>query len=126
MSPQNGQANGSGSSLLDTKQPALPTTLLGANTPPQFTPEQIRQFVDLLEAPFDASVVEWRVTNTSKKGGTLRGQVIPYADQRAIPTVWMRCSLQPAGPGSIPFTRAPIFSAARMKSLLPKCSSPVT
>lgn len=39
----------------------------------------------LLEVPFDPIVIEWRVTNTSKGkiNGSLRGQVIPYADQRA-------------------------------------------
>ena len=35
-----------------------------------------------LEVPFDPRVIDWRVTNTSKNGKP-RGQVIPYADQRA-------------------------------------------
>jgi hypothetical protein len=96
MSPPNGRANSSGSSHLDTTQPALPVALLGTGTPPQFTPEQINEFVGLLEVPFDASVVEWRVTNTSKRGGTLRGQVIPYADQRAY-TDRLNALFTPAG-----------------------------
>ena len=79
MSPPNGHANGSGSSQLDTKESVLPAALLGTSTPSQFTPEQIKHFVDLLEVPFDASVIEWRVTNTGKGNGRLRGQVIPYA-----------------------------------------------
>jgi hypothetical protein len=38
--------------------------------------------VALLELPFDSSVIDWRVTNTTKDSPP-RGQVIPYADQRA-------------------------------------------
>src|SRR5258708_33053038 len=48
---------------------------------PQFSADQIRFFVSQLETPFDPSVIEWRVTNTTKD--RQRGQVIPYADQRA-------------------------------------------
>jgi hypothetical protein len=39
--------------------------------------------VGFLEVPFDSSVIDWRVTNTTKGNGHPRGQVIPYADQRA-------------------------------------------
>jgi hypothetical protein len=62
-----------------------PVVLLGSMPPAQFTREQINQFVAQLEMPFDPSVIEWRVTNTckGKVNGSLRGQVIPYADQRA-------------------------------------------
>jgi hypothetical protein len=60
--------------------PALP---LGANISTQYTAAQIKEFVALLEVPFDPGVIEWRVTNTSKGNGQSRGQVIPYADQRA-------------------------------------------
>jgi hypothetical protein len=52
--------------------------------------------VDLLEVPFDASVIEWRVTNTSKRNKSLRGQVIPYADQRAY-TDRLNALFTPAG-----------------------------
>src|SRR5258705_8809299 len=96
MSPANGHTNSPGGSHLDTKQPALPAALLGTATPPQFTPEQIKEFVDLLEVPFDASVVEWRVTNTSNRSGSLRGQVVPYADQRAY-TDRLNALFSPAG-----------------------------
>jgi hypothetical protein len=47
----------------------------------QFTPEEIRKLTAELEMPFDPSVVEWRVTNTSNNGK--RGQLMPYADPRA-------------------------------------------
>ena len=43
--------------------------------------DRIAQVIADLEVPFDPSVIEWRVTNTVKNKA--RGQVIPYADQRA-------------------------------------------
>jgi hypothetical protein len=64
-----------------------------------YTPSQIKEFVSLLEMPFDPSIIEWRVINTSKGHGKPRGQVIPYAEQRAytdrlnalfIPAGWTR------------------------------------
>jgi hypothetical protein len=56
-----------------------------ASTPGLFTLDEVKQFAALLKVLFDSSVIEWRVTNTSKGkvNGSLRGQVIPYADQRA-------------------------------------------
>jgi hypothetical protein len=47
------------------------------------TAERIKEFVAALEVPFDASQIEWRVMNTTKNGQPARGQVVPYADQRA-------------------------------------------
>jgi len=54
------------------------------HTPPgtPFTTEAIKELIAHLEVPFHPSVIEWRVINTSKKDPH-RGQVIPYADQRA-------------------------------------------
>jgi len=52
--------------------------------------------IALLEVPFDPSVIEWRVTNTSKGNGHSRGQVIPYADQRAY-TDRLNAVFTPAG-----------------------------
>jgi hypothetical protein len=49
----------------------------------QLTPEKIGEFIAELEVPFDPSVIEWRVTNTTKESRNPRGQVIPYAGQRA-------------------------------------------
>lgn len=43
--------------------------------------DEIKRLVRELETPFEASLIEWRVTNTSQD--RTRGQVIPYADQRA-------------------------------------------
>ena len=83
MSPPNGHANGSVGNTDNTNKSVLPAVLPGMSTMPQYTPEQIKTFVALLEVPFDPSVIQWRVTNTSKGNGPLRGQLIPYADQRA-------------------------------------------
>jgi hypothetical protein len=47
----------------------------------RFTHTEIKRYTDELEVPFDPRVIEWRVTNTSQDKS--RGQVIPYADQRA-------------------------------------------
>jgi len=60
----------------------------------QFTPEQIKTLVVELELPFNPSVIEWRVTNTTKD--KRRGQVIPYADQRAY-TDRLNAIFTPAG-----------------------------
>lgn len=94
MSPPNGHANGSfGSSDQHSTPPILS---LNANSVTQYTPEQIKEFVALLEVPFDPAVIEWRVTNTSKGNGQSRGQVIPYADQRAY-TDRLNALFSPAG-----------------------------
>ena len=92
MSLPNGHVNGS----VGPHTSAPPANLPGTSTPTQFTTEQISQFVALLEVPFDSSVIEWRVTNTSKGNGSVRGQVIPYADQRAY-TDRLNALFTPAG-----------------------------
>jgi Rad52/22 family double-strand break repair protein len=58
--------------------PACIRTWDGSN---RFTHDEIKRYTDELEVPFDPRVIEWRVTNTSQDKS--RGQVIPYADQRA-------------------------------------------
>lgn len=82
MNPPNGRAHGSVISDSNGPSSPLPITPTAASSPVRYTPEQIQQFVALLELPFDSSVIDWRVTNTTK-GSPPRGQVIPYADQRA-------------------------------------------
>jgi hypothetical protein len=94
MSPPNGHANGYlGSSDQNSTPPILS---LNANSTTQYTATQIKEFVALLEVPFDPGVIEWRVTNTSKGNGQPRGQVIPYADQRAY-TDRLNALFTPAG-----------------------------
>ncbi|MGA8150754.1 MAG: Rad52/Rad22 family DNA repair protein [Terriglobales bacterium] len=57
--------------------------------------ERVIELVAALEVPFDPSQIEWRVINTTK-GQPLRGQVVPYADQRAY-TDRLNALLTPAG-----------------------------
>ncbi len=83
MSPTNGHANDPANRPTNAVQqfaaPASATNIPIALTP---TGTKIRELIASLEVPFHPSVIEWRVTNTSK-GGSPRGQVMPYADQRA-------------------------------------------
>jgi hypothetical protein len=46
--------------------------------------ERVRELVAALEGPFDQSQIDWRVMNTTKGQQPARGQVEPYADQRAL------------------------------------------
>jgi hypothetical protein len=61
----------------------------------RFPAEQIKDLVAALEVPFDPSQIEWRVMNTTKSQ-PLRGQVVPYADQRAY-TDRLNALFTPAG-----------------------------
>ena len=61
----------------------------------RFSQQEIKDFCAALEIPFDPGVIDWRVTNTTKNG-KLRGQVIPYADQRAY-TDRLNALFTPAG-----------------------------
>ena len=47
----------------------------------RFNIDKVRAFVAELEVPFSPSVIEWRVVSVSED--RRRGQVMPYADQRA-------------------------------------------
>jgi hypothetical protein len=62
----------------------------------RFSAEQIKELVSALEVPFDPSQIEWRVMNTTKGQQPTRGQVIPYADQRAY-TDRLNAMFTPAG-----------------------------
>jgi hypothetical protein len=87
MSAVNGHAKSSETTV-------APTAMLNAIAPVQFPPKKITILVAELEIPFDPSVIEWRVTNTSKDKA--RGQIIPYADQRAY-TDRLNTLFTPAG-----------------------------
>jgi len=65
-------------------------------TAAQFSSEKIREVVAALEVPFDPSKIEGRVMNTTKNGQPIRGQVVPYADQRAY-TDRLNALFTPAG-----------------------------
>jgi len=65
-------------------------------TPPQYSADRVQELVAALEVPFDSSQIEWRVTNTTKNQQPVRGQVIPYANQRAY-TDRLNALVTPAG-----------------------------
>ncbi len=96
MTPTNGHANdpanGSTTAVQQFAPPAADT-----NIPTTLIPNaaKIKELISSLEVPFPPSVIEWRVTNTSKSGSP-RGQVMPYADQRAY-TDRLNALFTPAG-----------------------------
>ena len=63
---------------------------------PQLSAERVKELVAALEVPFHPSLIEWTVTNTTKNQQPARGQVIPYADQRAY-TDRLNALFTPAG-----------------------------
>jgi Rad52/22 family double-strand break repair protein len=95
MSNPNGRANDA-SYRSGADKPVPPAPVPPAPASPQFAPEQVKPLVAALEVPFDPCVIEWRVTNTTKNEGPARGQVIPYADQRAY-TDRLNALVSPAG-----------------------------
>ena len=87
MSGANGHAR-------DVTESIPPVPMLAPGTS-RFSAEQIKELVAGLEVPFDPSQIEWRVMNTTKSQ-PLRGQVVPYADQRAY-TDRLNALFTPAG-----------------------------
>ena len=73
---------------------SLPGLLVSGTS--RFSAEQIKELVAALEVPFDPSQIEWRVMNTTKGQRPPRGQVVPYADQRAY-TDRLNALFTPAG-----------------------------
>jgi hypothetical protein len=63
---------------------------------PQGRAEHVKELVAALEVPFEPSQIEWRVMNTTKNQQPARGQVVPYADQRAY-TDRLNALFTPAG-----------------------------
>jgi hypothetical protein len=95
MSPANGRANGAEvSQPSQTTGPLAVAEVLNGSATPPFASQKIEELVKELAVPFDPSVIEWRVTNAMKD--KLRGQVIPYADQRAY-TDRLNALVTPAG-----------------------------
>src|SRR5215472_18591064 len=96
MTAPNGRANGS--ALDNPRELVAPTetpAIMSPSSGPRFSLDQIKEPIAELEVPFDPSLIEWRVTNTTKSG-KLRGQVIPYADPRAY-TDRLNSLFSPAG-----------------------------
>ena len=73
-----------------------PPAALAISTTPQHSAQRVAELVAALEVPFDPAQIEWRVTNTTQNQRPARGQVIPYADQRAY-TDRLNALLTPAG-----------------------------
>jgi hypothetical protein len=97
MNATNGHADGLEQRHPSNAESPVPSAaLLNNSTSTQFTREKIDSLVSELEVPFDPSVIEWRVTNTTKGSVNLRGQVIPHADQRAY-TDRLNTLFTPAG-----------------------------
>src|ERR1041384_5815606 len=87
MSGANGHAQ-------NATEPILPPAMI-ATAGSRFSGGQIKELVAALGVPFDPSQIEWRVMNTTKSQ-PLRGQVVPYADQRAY-TDRLNALFTPAG-----------------------------
>jgi hypothetical protein len=90
MSPPNGHA-GSLSPAVNGSE-SVPSLI--TNGAASLGAERTAQIITELQVPFDPSVIEWRVTNRAKD--KRRGQVMPYADQRAY-TDRLNALLTPAG-----------------------------
>ena len=88
MSGANGHAQ-------DVTESIPPAAMLASGTS-RFSAELIKELVAALEVPFDPSQIEWRVMNTTKGQQPVRGQVVPYADQRAY-TDRLNALFTPAG-----------------------------
>src|SRR6266852_410219 len=95
MSPANGHANGAAvSQSSQTTGPLAAADVLDVPATPPFACQKVQELFKELAVPFDPSVIEWRVTNATKD--KTRGQVIPYADQRAY-TDRLNALVTPAG-----------------------------
>jgi hypothetical protein len=92
MTAPNGHAGSSSPPHVNGADNALASPHLGSAS--RLTADHIKQMINDLEVPFGPSVIEWRVTNTAKD--KRRGQVVPYADQRAY-TDRLNALVTPAG-----------------------------
>ncbi len=90
MSPANGHAQ------KDRAPTSGPPPAISAPGFLQVPAERVKELVAALEVPFDQSQIDWRVMNTTKNQQPARGQVVPYADQRAY-TDRLNALFTPAG-----------------------------
>src|SRR6266436_2007640 len=90
MSPGNGHAQ------KDRAPASGPPPVSLAPAVLQVPAERVKELVAAIEVPFEPSQIEWRVMNTTKGQQPERGQVVPYADQRAY-TDRLNASFTPAG-----------------------------
>ncbi len=94
MSPANGHANGGAVSQPSQTTGSLAAEVVDMPATLPLAPQKVEELFKELAVPFAPSVIEWRVTNTTKDKA--RGQVIPYADQRAY-TDRLNALVTPAG-----------------------------
>jgi hypothetical protein len=92
MTGPNGRADPCDDSVADHS--VLSSVVQDPAPAPRFPAAKIKELVAELEVPFDASAIEWRVTNAAK--GEQRGQIVPYADPRAY-TDQLNALFTPAG-----------------------------
>jgi hypothetical protein len=95
MTPTNGHASGEVNAHAGTAQQFASAGDPNISTASTATAASVKDLIANLEVPFHPSVIEWRVTNTGKSGPP-RGQVVPYADQRAY-TDRLNALVTPAG-----------------------------
>jgi hypothetical protein len=62
---------------------AVPPTASKTKKAHQLSQQQVQALLHKLQVPFDPVIVQWRVVETAKTFGKLRGRVIPYADKLA-------------------------------------------
>src|ERR1700694_2045455 len=77
MAGTNGSTNGHEAAAL------LPVAVLDKPKKVQLSQQQVRTLLEQLKVPFDPVVIQWKVVETAKAYGKLRGRVIPYADRLA-------------------------------------------
>lgn len=95
MTPTNGHASGPVNVPTGAAQQFASAGDTNISTALTATAASVKDLIANLAVPFHPSVIEWRVTNTSKSGPP-RGQVMPYADQRAY-TDRLNALFTPAG-----------------------------
>jgi len=77
MAGTNGSSNG--------HEAAVPTPITASDKPKKvhLSQQQVRMLLEQLKVPFDPVIIQWKVVETAKAYGKLRGRVIPYADRIA-------------------------------------------
>jgi hypothetical protein len=77
MAGTNGSTNG--------HEAAVPTPITGLTKPKKvhLSQQRVRMLLEQLKVPFDPVIIQWKVVETAKAYGKLRGRVIPYAGRIA-------------------------------------------
>jgi hypothetical protein len=95
MSAPNGHARAGAAASANGAEPDRVSNVLQTfDQSHRFGAADINRYAAELAIPFDPRVIEWRVTNSNRDKN--RGQVIPYADQRAY-TDRLNALFTPAG-----------------------------